>query len=244
MNTTADQLLPLQINHLDLTMGATQILSNIRLSVEESGVTVILGHNGAGKSMLLKVLHGMVAPSAGTITWGQEEYPTEAIRHRQAMVFQKPVLLRRTVAANIQFALDLPHNTSTLTCSKLLDLTNLQTLANHQARTLSGGEQQRLAFARALACEPKVLFLDEPTANLDPDATLHIENLVDTAGKRDIKIFMVTHDIGQARRLAKEIIFLRDGAIEEHCSANEFFPYPKSTYCQSFIDGVLLANHP
>jgi tungstate transport system ATP-binding protein len=241
--STAHRLLPLRVSGLSYAVGATQIISNISFSISTAGPTVVLGHNGAGKSVLLKLLHGMVRPNAGEIAWGSERLPTDAIRREQAMVFQKPVLLNRSVAANIRFALKLPHADRSVSCAELLQLAELTPLAGQPARTLSGGEQQRLAFARALAVAPSVLFLDEPTANLDPDATRKMEHLINRAARRSIKIFMVTHDLGQARRLASEIVFLNDGTVEEHRPADAFFNRPDSAYCQSFIDGHLPEQH-
>lgn len=234
-----NSLLPLQLREVSFTAASSPIITSASLNVVETGTTALLGHNGAGKSVLLKLLHGLAQPTKGDIRWGKNRLPTGKVRHRQAMVFQKPVLLRRSVAGNLQYVLNLPHTCSALNIHELLEIAELSALASQSARTLSGGEQQRLAFARALACGPDVLFLDEPTANLDPDATLRIERLIGLASQQGIKIFLVTHDLGQARRLAADVIFVRGGTIEEHSSASTFFSKPKSRYCQSFIDGDL-----
>lgn len=239
-DTLGISLLPLQLTDVGFRVNHAEILSSISLRSTAAGVSMILGHNGAGKSMLLKLLHGLEIPTSGTIGWGSQQQSTSAIRHQQAMVFQKPVLLRRSAAANIQYVLDLPHTSCHMNCAELLDLADLTQQAKQPARSLSGGEQQRLSFARALACGPKVLFLDEPTANLDPDATLRIEKLVQSTVEQNIKVFMVTHDLAQAKRLADEIIFIRNGTLQEHSSATEFFIQPQTRYCQSFINGVLL----
>jgi len=108
------------------------------------------------------------------------------------------------------------------------------------ARTLSGGEQQRLCLARALSLEPEVLFLDEPTASLDPASTLHIERRLIEAQRDGIKIIVVTHDVGQARRLAQDIIFLHHGRVIEHGTAKEFFDHPQSEAARAFVAGGLV----
>ncbi len=245
MTTNADvqSLFPLKLQNVSLNLNEKPVLKDVNLTISDHGVTVILGHNGAGKSMLLKILHGLLQPSSGTIHWGDTNHASDQVRRRQAMVFQKPVLLKRSVEANIKYALDLPHSHSKWSCVELLEHAELTPLANRAARSLSGGEQQRLAFARAMATGPEVLFLDEPTANLDPDATLHLESLIQTASASDIKVFLVTHDMGQAKRLATEILFMRNGSVEEHALKEDFFNRPSSPYCQSFIDGVLLSNN-
>ena len=236
----SNPLLPLHVADVALTIDSQKLLSGINLDVSTNGITAILGHNGAGKSLLLRALHGLNKTSSGTITWGGQSI--EMARHRQSMVFQKPVLLRRSVAANIDYVLNLPIAQPKQTRDELLQLARLSDKARQPARTLSGGEQQRLAFVRALATGPSIMLLDEPTANLDPDATLWIENLIDTAASRSIKMILVTHDLAQARRLAEDVIFIRNGSVEEHTDSSRFFTQPSSIHSRSFIDGVLTGS--
>jgi tungstate transport system ATP-binding protein len=233
--------LPLTLRSVTLSIAGQALLSDINLTVSDPGVTAILGHNGAGKSLLLKVLHGLSKPHTGTVHWATHPVSSATVRQRQSMVFQKPVLLRRSVAANLDYALALPNARSNHTRDALLELASLSGVARQQARTLSGGQQQRLAFVRALATGPDVMFLDEPTANLDPDATAWIEHLINTAREQSIKVFLVTHDIAQARRLSQDVIFVRGGRIEEHTASARFFTKPNSPHSQSFIDGILPA---
>ncbi len=238
----SNPLLPLHVTDMSLDLDSRRLLSNITLTISNDGITAILGHNGAGKSLLLRALHGLINTSGGTVTWGGQSVTDARTRQQQSMVFQKPVLLRRSVERNISYVMKLPHANSEFTVAELLQLARLSNKARQPARTLSGGEQQRLAFVRALATGPSVLFLDEPTANLDPDATLWIEKLIETAAERAIKVFLVTHDIAQARRLAQEVLFIRNGRVEEHAAARQFFTHPTSTHSQSFIDGILTGS--
>ena len=197
-----------------------------------------MGHNGAGKSLLLRCMHGLLKPTDGSVSWSGKKAANIECRKNQAMVFQKPLMLNRSVAANINYVLKLRGKSAHL-CQEYLESAGLGDKAKQAARSLSGGEQQRLAIARALATEPDVLFLDEPTANLDPNATLKIESQIAKAADEDIKVIMVTHDIAQARRLADEIIFLHKGSLTEHTSADVFFNLPHSVEAQDYLTSYL-----
>jgi tungstate transport system ATP-binding protein len=202
-------ILPVHARGLVFETGGRRLIDGIDLTLRPGVRTVIMGPNGAGKSLLLRLLHGLLQPSAGAILWGGRP-ADDAVRLRQAMVFQRPVLLRRAA------------------------------LARTPARLLSGGEQQRLAMARALSLDPDVLFLDEPSANLDPASTLTIERLIRRAHERGTKIVLVTHDVGQARRLADEVLFLHRGRVEEHSPAARFFDAPASARARAFLEGRLV----
>jgi tungstate transport system ATP-binding protein len=218
------------------------VINDIDAKIEERGITVIMGPNGAGKSVLLRLMHGLIPPSSGEILWAGRRADRELAR-RQAMVFQKPVLLRRSAAGNIWHALALrgvdwaqrPARVEEALC-----VAGLERLAAVPARTLSGGEQQRLCLVRALSLEPEILFLDEPTASLDPASTLLIERLLIKAQRQGIKIIVVTHDVGQARRLAQDVIFLHHGRVIEHGPAKVFFDQPQSEAGRAFIAGGLV----
>ena len=222
-----DSPLPLNVRGLSLERGGLRLLRDIDAEVSHPGITVVMGPNGAGKSLFLKCLHGLVHPSTGTVRWPGPP-------PRQAMVFQRPVLLRRSVAANLDFV---ARNRAQR--NALLNRVDLADKARQPARALSGGEQQRLAFARALATDPQVLFLDEPTASLDPASTAGIEALVRDAARAGTKIIFVTHDTGQARRLADEVIFLHRGTMAEHTPAATFFTTPDSAPARAFLSGQL-----
>jgi len=200
---------------------------------------VIMGPNGAGKTVFIRLLHGMLEPTAGTISWGGRPLDQET-RKRQAMVFHTPVLLRRSVEANISFVLSLADEPSGVNPREVLEMVGLGAHASKPARLLSGGERQRLAIARALATNPDVLFLDEPTASLDPASVVAIEEIVNDARQRGVKIIFITHDLGQARRLADEIVFLHHGKIVEKTPAEKFFGNPKSREAQDYLSGRIV----
>lgn len=231
-------MLPLEMKNVELTIEDTRLLQNINLQLTNSGVSIVMGHNGAGKSILLRCMHGLLEPSDGTILWEGCKASTVASRRKQAMVFQKPLMLNRSTAANIEYVLKMRGKPKSLTM-KYLQTAGLENKHNQPARSLSGGEQQRLAIARAIACSPEVIFFDEPTANLDPDATQKIESQIINASKQSIKIIMVTHDIAQARRLADDVIFVSNGTIAEHTAAKDFFTQPASTEADRYLSAYL-----
>ena len=230
--------LPIRFEGIDFAVGATQILSGVELELHAGGPTVLMGPNGSGKTTLLKLAMGLLTPTAGSITFdGASHAPARA----RAIMFQKPVMLRRSVADNIAFALEAagrPSSTSDI--RRLLDLAHIAPLAERPARRLSGGEQQRLALARALAREPQVLFLDEPTASLDPSSTKLVEEIISQVSASGVKIVMSTHDLGQARRLAHEIVFMAGGRVVEHEPAASFFNQPATEEARRFLAGELV----
>lgn len=233
-------LLPGEARDLSYQVGEARLIDSINLSIRGGSLTVVMGANGAGKSLLLRLLHGMLTPTAGRVSWGGMPL-TDELRMRQAMVFQRPVLLRRSVAANIRFVLKLRNAAGLKSADRILEEADLSAQADQPARLLSGGEQQRLNLARALALEPQVLFLDEPTASLDPASTAAIENVVKTAHGRGTKIIYVTHDIGQARRLADDVVFLDRGRLAENTPASQFFDRPVSDAARDYLAGRLVS---
>lgn len=232
-------MFPAEARELVLDVDGTRLIDGIDLRLRPGPVTVVMGPNGAGKSLLLRLLHGLIQPTSGDVTWGGQPLD-EDIRRRQAMVFQRPVLLRRSVAANIDFVLGLRGKATAGRRSDILELVGLSDRARLPARLLSGGEQQRLALARALALAPDVLFLDEPTASLDPASVQWIEEIVRTAQDRGTKIIFVTHDIGQARRLGDEIVFVHRGRVLEHTPAKRFFEAPASDEARDYLNGRII----
>ena len=238
----ASTILPLAARGLVYEAGGRRLIDGIDLVLEPGRRTVVIGPNGAGKSLLLRLLHGLIAPAAGEIMW-QGRQADRAIRARQAMVFQKPVLLRRSVAANIDYALaarGLPTADRRPRVAAALRMGRLVEHATRPARVLSGGEQQRLALVRALAVEPEILFLDEPSASLDPASTLAVEELIAGAHARGTAIVLVTHDLGQARRLADEVVFLHRGRVAEHTPAARFFDRPASQPARDYLAGRIV----
>jgi tungstate transport system ATP-binding protein len=232
--------LPLVLAGVTVRAGAHTILDDVTLTFTPGAPTVIVGPNGAGKSTLLRVAMGLLAPSVGAVTWGRRG---ETTPYRRAMVFQRPVMLRRTVAANVDFTLaaaGVPRRERDERVMRALRRTSLDVTAERPARLLSGGEQQRLALARALAREPEILFLDEPTNNLDPASTKSVEAIIRDATAVGIKVVMVTHDLGQARRLAGDVVFLAGGQVVECATAEKFFTSPATPKAAAFLRGDIV----
>jgi len=232
-------VLPLRLQEIGYHVGGAALLSGITLDIEAGRRLVVLGANGAGKSLFLRLCHGLIEPTSGRRLWADGTARADA----QAMVFQRPVLLRRSVAANLEFPLamrGLSRAARRDVVAHTLDRFGLAPLAARPARLLSGGEQQRLALARAWAMQPQVLFLDEPTAALDPSATRIIEEMIAGFSAAGITVVMSTHDLGQARRLAQDVAFLQRGRLIEHDSAAAFFAAPKSPEARAFLAGDLI----
>ena len=221
--------------------GGQRLIEGIDLDIRSGTSTVIMGSNGAGKSLLLRMLHGLITPSAGRVLW--QGHPLDRAGQRmQAMVFQRPVMLRRSVIANMRFVLKVQglrgRELSARAADALADA-RLSEIASRPARVLSGGEQQRLAVARALAGRPSLLFLDEPTASLDPVSTQAIESLIAEAKASGVTIVMITHDIGQARRLGEDVIFMHNRKIVERGPLELIFSAPQSPATKAWLDGRL-----
>jgi tungstate transport system ATP-binding protein len=233
-------LLPVCLEGVEFEAGSRRIIQGVSATIEHGPRTVVLGPNGAGKSVLLRLCHGLLEPTAGSIGWNSPELPGGP--RRQAMVFQRPVLLRRSALGNVVYALKLagiPRRQREENALEALNKVGLESQANHAARVLSGGEQQRLALARVWALHPEILFLDEPTASLDPGATHEIERIIADLHAAGTKIVMVTHNLGQAHRLGDEILFLHQGRLLERAPAEQFFRHPASPEAARFLEGEL-----
>lgn len=236
--------LPLKIQQLSVSRQGKQLLDNVNATIDSAGITIILGPNGAGKSLLLHIAHGLEEPDRGSLLWNQHTpKPQEPWR---AFVFQKPVFLQRSVQSNLEYVLSLhkvPKTRQSLLIQQALQHTGLMQLSGQSARTLSGGEQQRLNVARAWVLEPKVMLLDEPTAELDPSGVATIEMLIRKIAQQNTKIIMTTHSLDQARRLAHDILFLHRGKLIEHTPAKVYFSQPKTSLAADFLAGKLLDTH-
>jgi tungstate transport system ATP-binding protein len=221
-------ILPLRLEAVSFL----DVIKPLSLELAAGPSTIILGANGAGKSVLMRLMHGLLPPSAGRITWSSNG--------RQAMVFQRPVMLRRSALDNVIYALRVAGVAAAeRPALDALKEVGLADLAHRPARVLSGGEQQRLALARAWALHPEVLFLDEPTASLDPSAAREIENVIRAFDAAGTKIVMATHNLGQARRLADEVIYLHQGRVLERTPVAQFFSKPATAEAAAFIKGEL-----
>jgi tungstate transport system ATP-binding protein len=233
-------ILPLVLNEVSFAAGGRTIIDRMSFELGAELRSVILGANGAGKSVLMRLMHGLLRPTSGQIAWNERD--PERLRRRQAMVFQRPVMLRRSALANLEYALELagsPRPERRARAMQALHSVGLAHLAARPARVLSGGEQQRLALARAWSLRPQVLFLDEPTANLDPTATREIETAIAAVHAGGTKIVMTTHNLGQARRLGDEVLFIHQGRLVERSPVERFFRQPASAEAAAFIKGEL-----
>jgi tungstate transport system ATP-binding protein len=234
-------MLPLVLDKVFFVANGRTIIERVSIEFAAGPRTIILGPNGAGKSVLMRLCHGLLQPSAGRVEWRGARNG----RGRQAMVFQRPVMLRRSAVANVSYGLKLagvaPRERA-LRARDVLEAVGLAGITDRPARVLSGGEQQRLAIARAWALGPEVLFLDEPTANLDPGATRDIEAIIGQIHASGTKIVMTTHNLGQAKRLGDEILFLSQGRLVERSPVDQFFTNPASAEAESFIRGELPWN--
>jgi tungstate transport system ATP-binding protein len=216
------------------------ILGPLSLELEDTGVTVVLGPNGAGKTTLLKVLHGVERLSTGALSWNTS---AEEAYSAQAYVFQTPIMLRRTVAQNLAYPLQLAGYAKAEIAPKVAhwaERIGLSGALERPAPRLSGGEKQKLAIGRALIRAPKVLFLDEPCANLDGRSTREIESLLQDAHAAGTRIIMTTHDIGQAKRLATDVLFLLGGKLHDQGAAPGVFDAPAKAETKAFLQGDIV----
>ncbi|MEM6938863.1 MAG: ATP-binding cassette domain-containing protein [Pseudomonadota bacterium] len=227
-----------RLEGLEVRRRGRQILGPLDLTLKGAGVTVVLGPNGSGKTTLLRVLHGVERATAGALEWSVADPGA-----RQAFVFQRPVMLRRTVGQNLAYPLEvarIPRAARTARVDHWAAQVGLAARLDMAASRLSGGEKQKLALARALICAPEVLFLDEPCANLDGRATREIEEILRRVAAEGAVIIMSTHDLGQARRLADRLVFLRKGQVDAQGPADVFFEAPPSTGLRAFLDGEIV----
>ncbi len=232
--------LPIAFEEVSVLASAAPILDRVKLTITAGPPTVLIGPNGSGKTTLLRAAMGLVSPSRGRLSWGGQE---SGLFAKRAILFQRPMMFRRSAVANIRYALKaahIPRKHYGERVQQLLQQVGLDGLGERPARRMSGGEQQRLALARALARDPTVLLLDEPTASLDPAATKAFEDVIRMVVKRGIKVVMSTHDLGAARRLAGDVVLLHRGRVVEHTSVSAFFSCPQTLEAKAFIAGELL----
>jgi len=227
-------MLPLVLDQVSFAVNSRTIIDRVSVEIDAGPRSIILGPNGAGKSVLMRLCHGLLRPTSGNIAWRG----ANGRRQRQALVFQRPVMLRRSALANVTYGMKLSGISPSereLRARDVLEAVGLAHLAERAARTLSGGEQQRVALARAWALNPEVLFLDEPTANLDPGAARDIESIIAQIHAGGTKIIMTTHNLGQARRLGDEILYLHQGRLVERAAGSSFFQRPVSAEAAAFL---------
>ncbi len=227
----------IEVRGLEFWANETPLLHALNLDIQSHERTFILGPNGAGKSVLLRLIHGLLVASAGEVKFSK---PHDA--HEQAMVFQRPVMLRRTVLENVSYAISKSTSSAVRRARAMeaLAMVGLAQIALKPARQCSGGEQQRIALARAWVQRPKWILLDEPCASLDPTATRYVESIVSEMHAQGMSILMSTHDLGQARRQADRILLLHRGRLIEDLPAQDFFERPTSAVAKAFLNGELL----
>jgi len=233
-------IMPLRAEALTFEAEGKRLIDGISFTLPLGGITAMIGPNGAGKSLLLRLCHGLLLPTSGTVHW-QGGAGEIAGRKRHAMVFQRPVMLRRSVRDNLIHALRVTgHADALMRAETALERFGLMALAARPARLLSGGDQQRLAIARAWSLAPEMLFLDEPCSQLDPGATRQIEEIITRLAAEGMTILMTTHDLGQARRLSQRTLFLHRGAVIEDGETGHVLTNPASQEARAFLTGDLI----
>lgn len=238
----AHAVLPIACRGIVVARNGRRLLDDVDVSIDGSGLTAVVGPNGAGKTLLLRILANLFEPDQGEVRWAHAP-PCREHAPKIGFVFQKPVMLRRSVLANVAYALaaaGVAKHERSVRALEVLAMASLEHLAHSPARALSGGEQQRLALARAMATEPEVLLLDEPSSSLDPAAVLAIEEFITRVRAAGTRLVLVTHDIGQARRLADSVLFMHRGRIVERAASRDFFDNPGAESARAFIEGRLV----
>lgn len=233
-------ILPLKIEGATVTRRGKTLVGPIDWVVENSGISIVMGPNGSGKTSFLRMLHGLERLREGNLSWAVPEPQT---RTKQGFVFQTPIMMRRSVEDNLAYPLQLAKSPSAQISDQVqtwADRIGMSQLLRQPATRLSGGEKQKLALARALIREPEILFLDEPCANLDGRATREIEEILLDYSKLGTRIIMSTHNIGQAKRLASEVLFFYKGALHESAGAETFFKAPKTREAAAFLEGDII----
>ena len=233
-------IFPLKMHGATAHFRKKRLVGPVDITIEARGFTIVMGPNGAGKTTLLRLMHGLQRCSGGVVEWA---VPQAKAREKQAYVFQSPIMMRRKVIDSIAYPLRLRGLSASAARAKALECAGrfgLENLLDSWAPMLSGGEKQKLSLARALVIRPDILFLDEPCANLDGRAIREIEEILLDAQAAGTRIVMSTHDMGQARRLAQDVVFMYDGKIHEHTSVDAFFTTPTTKEAQAFINGEIV----
>lgn len=237
---THTSILPLTLTGVVAKVRGKHLLGPVDLEIGARGLTIVMGPNGAGKTTLLRLMHGLQRVKSGTVEWAVEE---AIARQKQAYVFQTPIMMRRRVIDCIAFPLILHGVDKTTAFERAEDWAGrvgLSHVLRVWSKMISGGEKQKLALARALIIEPEILFLDEPCANLDGRSTREIEALLLQANAAGTRIVMATHNLGQARRLATDVVFVCGGKVLEVTSATQFFERPRTPEALAFINGDIV----
>lgn len=236
----AQTILPLSLENVTVRKRGKVLLNDVSAQFEATGFTIVMGPNGSGKTTLLRTLHGLERIRSGSLTWNSD---LQTAQTQQAFVFQTPIIMRRSVLDNIAYPLILSgvgKQQAREQAHIWMATVGLAASEQMDAHFLSGGERQKLAIARALIAKPQVLFLDEPTTNLDGRSTREIEDILQQANQSGTRLIMTTHDLGQAKRLASEIVFLHNGHISETGPSKAFFKEPKTEQAAAFLKGDIV----
>ena len=239
LNNNLKSSLPIRSHNVSLKLDNNYFFNKLSFKINTNGISGFIGANGAGKSTCIRLLIGLIKPYSGKVLFSTDNQISNIIGY----VPQKIILLRRSVEKNLLHTLSIsnyPNNKKKQRIKEILKFAKLEHLAKQSARNLSIGQQQLISIMRALAIRPNFLFLDEPCANLDPQTTKIIEDLIKIVSKSGVKIIIVTHDVFQANRLANDVFFFHNGKIIEHAKTKSFFKNPKSKEAKNFQKGLLL----
>lgn len=219
-----------------------EALKSVSIELQGNKIIVLLGVNGAGKSTLMRIIAGLENSDTGTIFFDNQNTDAKALRRISTLVFQKTAMFTLNVYDNLAYGLKIrrvPKEEIAKRVPEALAAVRLSGFEKRRAKKLSGGEQQRIALARALLLNSHVLLLDEPTANLDPNSAIIIEKAIISKKNSQCIIVMATHNLNQARRIADEIVHIHNGEIVEVAKPEDFFENPKSEITRKFINGEL-----
>jgi len=230
----------LMLQKAEVSRNGKRLLGPLNLTLATSGITAILGHNGAGKSLFMYMAHGQFTPSKGSVLWN--DLSAEATRSCRSFMFQNAPLMRRSVTANVEFPLiaqGVAKPDRQTRVATALEQARLSHRATAPAASLSGGEKQRMALARALVTRPQVIMLDEPSASLDPASTKELEENVRLIADSGVKVLIATHDLMQARRLADDVLVFGGGSLLVQAATADFFGQPQKGPVADFLEGRL-----
>jgi tungstate transport system ATP-binding protein len=232
----------LRIENIKKDYHSVKALDSVTFNAEGGKIIVLIGVNGAGKTTLLRIIAGLDKQDGGNILFSNKNTTDKELRQIATLVFQRTAMFSRSVYDNLAFGLKIRGKNDSEIKQKIteaLQSVGLRNFEKRKAKKTSGGEQQRIALARAFLLEPKILLLDEPTANLDPSSATIIERAIMNRRKTDNIIIMATHNLSQAKRLGDEIVHIHDGKIVEQASPSEFFEKPQNEITRRFINGEL-----
>jgi glutamate transport system ATP-binding protein len=239
----------IRITDVDKHFGPLHVLKNINLEVAKGQVVVVLGPSGSGKSTLCRTINRLEPIDSGTIEVDGQPLPAEGkalamLRAEVGMVFQQfNLFAHKTIVDNVMLApmkvRKLSGSQARTTAMELLERVGISNQADKYPAQLSGGQQQRVAIARALAMKPKVMMFDEPTSALDPEMVQEVLDVMITLARDGMTMFVVTHEMGFARRAAHRVVFMDDGEIVEDSTPDQFFTAPRTNRAKDFLGKIL-----